>query len=216
MKEKLTPQEKKRLSYKKDYRTHTGEPERGMRKTWAERKARVNRKYRRKADATLHKALSPERIDAVKEGDDETTQGLIRKDLTGEKNPPKWRVSSLKETLKRRAESKKSSVGRKAKHLAALIQKFKADVTAFEKNPEALGEDEVGLLIFQWRSSDLRPFLKDNPSWIRRLGRKVGEVRKERRKEAEKARLKAEAKWKWRSPVLRLPRNMKSEEKNGQ
>jgi hypothetical protein len=78
-----------------------------MRKTWAERKARVNRKYRRKADATLHKALSPERIDAVKEDDDEITQELIRKNLTCEKNPPKSGVSSLKETLKRRAESKK-------------------------------------------------------------------------------------------------------------
>ena len=148
MKEKLTPQEKERLSYKKDYRTHTGEPERGMRKTWAERKARVNRKYRRKADATLHKALSPERIDAVKEGDGETTQELIRKGLTREKNPPKWGVSSLKETLKRRAESKKSSVGRKAKHLAALIQKFKADVTAFEKIRKRLGKTKWVCLSF--------------------------------------------------------------------
>src|SRR5690349_23133992 len=125
MTEKLTPQEKKRLSYKKDHRTHTGEPERGMRKTWAERKARVNRKYRRKADAALQKALSPERIDAVKEGDDETTQELIRKGLTREKNQPKWGVSSLKEALERLAESKKRSIHRKAKHLASAIQKFK-------------------------------------------------------------------------------------------
>jgi len=48
MKEKLSPQEKKRLSYKKDHRTHTGGDNRAWRKAWAARKGRVNRKYRRK------------------------------------------------------------------------------------------------------------------------------------------------------------------------
>jgi len=215
MKEKLTPQEKKRLSYKKDHRTHTGEPERGMRKTWDERKARVNRKYRRKAAAALDKALSPERIETVKEGDDETTRELIRKGLTREKNY-KQGVRSLKEALENLAESKRQSVGRKAKHVAIVVQRFKESVRALEKHPEAFRDEEVSWLAFQCRISKLRAFLKDNPSWMDRVRRKVDEVQKQRRIAAEKDRIKAEQKWKWRSPGLRLPRNLNPEEKNEQ
>jgi hypothetical protein len=85
MEEKLTSQEEKRLSLKKDHRTHTGEDDRAWRKAWAVRKTRVNRKYRRKADAALREAISPERIEALLVGDDQTTRELIRKRLTQRK-----------------------------------------------------------------------------------------------------------------------------------
>jgi hypothetical protein len=65
MKNKLSPQEKKELAYEKDHRTLMGESERGMRRTWAKCKARVNRKYHRKTGGALQKAISPDRIDAV-------------------------------------------------------------------------------------------------------------------------------------------------------
>src|SRR5438094_8674143 len=106
MKEKLTPQEKKRLSYAKDHRTHTGEPGRVMRRTWAKRKARVNRKYRRKTDAALRKAISPDRINAVLMGDDGTTRELIRKGLTREDNHMKWGVRNLREEVESKLKSR--------------------------------------------------------------------------------------------------------------
>jgi len=216
MKEKPTPQEKKRLSYEKDHRTHTGESNRGMRKTWAERKARVNRKYRRKADAVLHKAISPERIDALKQGDDETTRELIKKGLTRAKNPHKWGVRNLREALERLAESRTESVARKANRRATVIQEFKKNVAAFEKNPEAFRDDEISWLAYQTRFSELKAFFKDNPSWISRLQLKIVEVRKQRRMATEKARIKAEEKWKWRSPALRSPGNLNSKEESEQ
>ncbi|HLK05372.1 MAG TPA: hypothetical protein VKT53_13100 [Candidatus Acidoferrum sp.] len=215
MKEKLTPQEKKRLSYDKDHRTQTFDGDRGMACAWAKRKKRVNRKYRRAVDAVLHKAMSPERIDVLKEGDDETTREMIRKGLSREKNH-KWGVSSLKKALERLADSKKRSIEWKTKHRAIVIQRFRESVTAFEKNPEVFRDDEISWLAYQTRSSELRAFLKANPSWITRLQRQIDKVRKQKRIAAERARIRAEEKSKWNSPVPRLPRNVKTEEKGQQ
>ncbi len=166
-------------------------------------------------DSVLHKAAGPERIDALKGGDDETTREMIRKGLSREKNY-KSGVSSLKEALKLLKESKKRSIEWKAKHQAIVIQRFRERVLAFEKNPELFKDDEIRSLTYQTRSSELRKFLKDNPSWVDRLQRKIEEARKQKRVAAEKSRIKAEEKWKWRSPALRLPHSPKIEEKDKQ
>lgn len=179
-----------------------------MRKSWAERKARTNRKYRRKADAALHKAINPERIDADKEGDDETTRELIKKGLTREKNPRKWGVRNLKGALEQLAKLRTNSVRQRVKRRASEIQEFKHEVTRFEKHSERFTDDEVRSLIYASYSNQVKTFLRDNPSWISRLQAKSEEVRKQKRNAAEKARVKAEEKCKWRSPSLRLPRNL--------
>ena len=202
----ITREEK--VSYKKDHRTHTGEDNRAMRRAWKNRKVRVNRKYRRKADAALHKAISPEQIDAAIRGDDGTTHELIRKGLMRERNR-KTGVRSLEKALAELSDSRERSIERKVRHKERMIQQFKDNVRAFERNPELFREDEISWLAYQTRSTELRAFFKDNPSWISRLERKIDEVRKQRRIVAEKARIKVEEKWKWRSPSLRLPRNPK-------
>lgn len=209
MKDKLTPQEKKRLSYKKDHRTRTGEPERAMRKTWKKRKARVNRKYRRKADAALHKAISPEQIDALMAGDDPTTRELIRKGLTRENNSRKWGVSSLKEALSELREKRDFSIGRKPKQTARMIQFYKNMVTAFEKKPESFGAYEIRALIEVLRRDELKDFAQENPVSLILLNKRLHELLKKERAAARKE----EEKRKWRSPSLRLPRNPNSEEK---
>ena len=213
MKEKLTPQEKKRQSYEKDHRTHTGESPRGMRKTWAKRKARINRKYRRKAHAALQQVVSPQRIDVVREGDDATTRELVRRGLTRDKNH-KWGVSNLRETLQKRAESRKRAVEWKASRLAAAIQEFKDRVTKLEQRPELFDEREISRLMSVTRSTELRAFFQGDPSWANRLERRVAEVQKQRRKAAGEARIKEEEKRKWRSPALRLPSNTNTEGRN--
>lgn len=109
MKEKPTPQEKKRLSYERDHRTHTGEDNRAMRRAWKSRKKRINRKYRRKADAALRKALGPKKIDNSLGGDDQTTRELIRKGLTLENNSRKWGVRSLGEVVEEKLERRTGS-----------------------------------------------------------------------------------------------------------
>src|SRR5260370_5086944 len=106
MKNKPTPPEKRELAYEKDHRTRTGKSDRAMSRLWAKRKARVNRKYRRKTEQALRKAISPDRIDAVLAGDDGTTRELIRKGLTREKNSPKWGVSTLRDLVEAKLESR--------------------------------------------------------------------------------------------------------------
>lgn len=63
MKEKLTPQEKKALSYKKDCRYSYGESNKGSRKTVPRRKKNVNRGFRRKAKSLELKNITLQALD---------------------------------------------------------------------------------------------------------------------------------------------------------
>lgn len=206
MKGKMTPQEKKRLSYDKDHRTHTGEDDRAMRKAWAARKVRVNRKYRRKTDAALRKAISPDRIDTVLAGDDGTTRELIRKGLTRERNNMKWGVRKLRDVVEAKLESRSGGRETNSERKERLAKMFIERIIAFEQG--ALSLEAMGI------TSDLRGgdghfliFLRDHPRWKVRLARRIEHLRKEEQKQTEKARRKTEQKRKWRSPTLRIPRD---------
>lgn len=205
MKDKPTPQEKKRLSYKKDHRTHTGEDDRAMRKAWAARKARVNREYRRKTDAELRRAISPDRIDAVLAGDDGTTRELIRKGLTREKNNMKWGVRKLRDVVDAKLETRVAPRETNRERNERLAQIFIERIIAFEQG--TINFETMGI------TSDLRggdghflDFLRDHPRWKVRLARRIEHLGKEEQRLREKARIKTEQKRKWRSPTIRIPR----------
>jgi hypothetical protein len=204
MKGKLTPPEKKRLSYKKDHRTHTGEDDRAMRRAWASRKARVNRKYRRKADAALQKAISPERIHLVLTGDDETTREMIRKGLTRERNKPKWGVLTLGQVVEAKLESRATPRETDRERKERLALEYIQGIIALERHPT--GAYAVKFLSKIDGDARLWDFLRDHPKWKKRLETKLKTLRKEEQRQLEKVRIKAEEKRKWRSPTIRLPR----------
>jgi len=204
MKKKLTPLEKKELAYNKDHRTHTGEPDRAMSRLWAKRKARVNRKYCRKTDQALRKAISPDRIDAVLAGDDGTTRELIRKGLTREKNSPKWGVRKLRDLVEAKLESRSAPRETKRQREERLSQLYIEGIIAFELDPDSA---KATILKDGIRGGHARlwDFLRDHPEWQERLSAKIKQLQTAEQRQSEKARLKAEQKWKWRSPKLRVP-----------
>jgi hypothetical protein len=198
-KDKLTPQEKKRLSYEKDHRTHTGEAERAMRELWAKRKARVNRKYRRKTDAALRKAISPDRIDAVLAGDDRTTRELIRKGLTREDNHMKWGVRNLREEVESKLKSRATPKETQRERKARLAPIYMEQIIAFEKDPHDKTFSAVRALVRgPGCQLGLGDFLTDHPEWKDRLHLKARALQNEERRLAEKARVKNEEKRKWK------------------
>jgi len=202
MKETLTPQEKKRLSYNKDHRTHTGEDDRAMRRGWASRKKRVNRKYRRKTDAALRKALEPERIDLLLAGDDQTTRELIRKGLTRENNSRKWGVRTLGEVVKEKLEQSVAPRETNRQRDERLAHTYIQGIVSFERDPKSKLSEA---LIRSLRGGDGRlwDFLRNNPDWRQRLNTKLLALAKEEQKRTAEAKLKAEEKRKWRSPTTR-------------
>ena len=65
MKRRRSPQEKKRLSLKKDFRETYGESDKGARKTVPKRKAKGQRQLRRGIKAVLDRGLGPDEDGAV-------------------------------------------------------------------------------------------------------------------------------------------------------
>ncbi len=210
MKEKLSPQEKKRLSYKKDHRTHTGEDNRAWRKAWAARKGRVNRKYRRKTDAVLREAIGPNRIDARKAGDEPTTRGLMRKGLTRENNSKKWGVGSLGQMLKARAEAHAERKETDREREEREAKTYKEQIVALERDASSPLANEL-LSSLRFGDGHLKVFYRGHPEWKKRLRAKLTELQKAQQKAIKTAKLKAEQKWKWRSPALRKPRAEQTE-----
>ncbi|HKW61711.1 MAG TPA: hypothetical protein VJN89_04130 [Candidatus Acidoferrum sp.] len=208
MKEKLTPQEKKRLSYKKDHRTHTGESDRGMRRTWAKRKARVNRKYRRKTGVVLRRAITPDRIDTVLAGDDGTTHELIRKGLTREDNHMKWGVRKLREVVEEKLKSRAMPRETERERNARLARVYMDQIIAFEKDPYRKPLSQVGAFVRGLGCEvGLWDFLTSHSEWKDRLNLKVCKLQKEEWRLAEKAKVKSEEKRKWKHTAPRQGRS---------
>ena len=175
-----------------------------MARLWAKRKARVNRKYRRKTDQALRKAISPDRIDAVLAGDDGPTRELIRKGLTREKNSPKWGVSTLRDLVEAKLESRVTPRETKRQRQERLSQLYTEGIIAFELDPDSA---QATILRDGIRGGHARlwDFLKDHPEWKERLSAKIKQLQTAEQRQAEKARLKTEQKRKWKSPKLRVP-----------
>ena len=114
MKEKLTPQEKKTLSYKKDCRYSYGESNKGSRKTVPRRKKNVNRSFRRKTQSLELKNI------AAKALDDDSVQtkidSLYRKDWKKVNDIP------LQEHIKSQLFRRVLRFGRKEKHSSKAIK----------------------------------------------------------------------------------------------
>jgi hypothetical protein len=204
MKRKLTPAEKKKIAYKKDHRTHTGESDRGMRRTWNKRKAYLNRKYRRITDHALKKAIQPSAIDELTRGDDGTTRELIRKGLTREKNPTKWGVSSLRDWVGEKLESRNAPRETKRVRKERIARACSDGLVSLERDPSSPEAQRLRRNLLM-RSGEVWDFLRDNPDWNKRLQNKIRQLQKEEQKVAERAKLKEQQKRKWRSPALRIP-----------
>jgi len=202
MKEKLSPQEKKRLSYERDHRTHTGEDNRAMRHGWTSRKKRVNRKYRRKTDLALRKAVGPEQIDALLTGDDPTTRELIRKGLTRENNSRKWGVRTLGEVVKGKLERRNAPRETNRQRDERLAHMYTQQIVSMERDPDSKPSREL-LRALGWGDARLHDFLRSHPEWLQRLNAKLTTLAKDQQKRAAEAKLKAEEKQKWRSPTTR-------------
>jgi|SRR6266850_872871 len=196
MKKKPTAPEKKELAYKKDHPTRS---DRGMRRSWAKRKARVNRKYRHVADQLLRETIRPSMTE-----DDETTRELIRKGLTRQKNKPKWGVGTLREAVEAKLESRTTSRETKRQRKERLAHIYIEGISAFELDPDSA---QATMLKDGIRGGNARlwDFLRDHPEWNERLSAKIKQLQTAEQRQSEKARLKAEQKRKWRSPKLRIP-----------
>ena len=197
MEKKPTAPEKKELAYKKDHPTRSDS---GMRRSWAKRKARVNRKYRHVADQLLRVTTRPSMT-----GDDEITRELIRKGLTREKNKPKWGVGTLREAVEAKLASPITRRETKRQRQERLSQVFIEGIIAFELDPDSASatmlRDGIG-----GGHACLWGFLRDHPEWKERLSAKIKQLQTAEQRQSEKARSKAEQKRKWRSSGHRLPR----------
>src|SRR6202140_5916922 len=204
MKKKLTPTEKKEIPYKKDHRIRTGESDRGMRRSWNKRKARLNRKYRRLTDHALRKAIQPRAVDDLMIGDDAPTRELIRKGLTREKNPKKWGVLSLRDLVKERLESRNTPRETKRQRNERVARACIDGILSLERDlssPEAQRFSRNLLM----GSAEVWDFLRDHPDWNKRLQNKIRQLQKVEREQTDRAKLKEQQKRKWRSPTLRIP-----------
>lgn len=105
-----TPQEKKRLSYKKDHVVNDGENDKSFRKKWPRKKARINRAHRRKVAQVL---VVPGTVEAGADEAEAATQAVVRP------KPVKWGVLPLGEAvvkhLERRVESQGAKKARRAR-----------------------------------------------------------------------------------------------------
>jgi hypothetical protein len=209
MKKKLTPIEKKEIAYKKDHRTRTGESDRGMRRSWNKRKARLNRKYRRLTDHALRKAIQATAVDDLMRGDDATTRELIRKGLTREKNPKKWGVSSLRDLVKKKLESRNTPRETKRQRNERIARACIEGIRSLERDPSSPEAERLSRNLLMG-SGEVWDFLRGHPDWNTRLQNKVRQLQDEEREEADRAKLKQQQKRKWRSPTLRIPADSRS------
>jgi|SRR5882762_768594 len=200
MKDKLAPPEKKKLSYKKDHRTRTGEDDRAMRRAWASRKKRVNRKLRRKADATIRKAINPDRVESLLLGDDGTTNELIRKGLTRENNSRKWGVRSLGEHLQKKSERRNEPRETNRQREEGTSKAYIDMILALERDPNSTKALKLKKIL-RFGYGQLWGFFNNHPDWKERLLTKMERLQKEEERQLEKVRLKAEQKRRWKSSM---------------
>ena len=111
-----TPQEKKRLSLKKDRRNTYGENDKSSRKNIPLSKALSHRKVRHKAKDDLHKLATADEAKA------ETVESTLATARLQKGWWRKWPDTPLGEVVMRKLTRRKSSVGAKAKRRAGRLQ----------------------------------------------------------------------------------------------
>lgn len=163
-----------------------------MRRLWRKRKARVNRKFRRKTEQVLKEAISAERADALKAGDDGTARELIRKGLTREKHL-KWGVSTLQEALEAKIKSRMKKWETNGERKERNGQIYIDWILALERDPNSPPAKKL-IRSLRWGDGHLWRFYEDYPGWKKRLWERIRQLQKAEQKAAERARIKAEQK----------------------
>ena len=203
MSKKKTPPEKKEAEYERDHYTFAWHSPHGFRKTWKKKKNYRNRVVRRKSKNLLHEVegLSLNELGPVEES---FTAELFRKGLT-KKKVRKTGVVNLREKIRKkndRRENRHETLRERKKRFAAI---YTEGIIALERNLDSQPAQKLldGLRI---GDSRLWIFLRDNPEWEGRLRTRIDEFQRKQQLAENKARLKQEQKWKWKSPLLRLPK----------
>jgi hypothetical protein len=175
-----------------------------MSRVWAKRKARLNRKYRRLTDQLLREAIRPDVVDTVLAEEDGTTRELIRKGLPRETNSKKRGVGTLRDSVEAKLKSRSRPRETNRERRERLSRTYIGLILSLERDPN--GTEAARLKkILRFGGGELWIFLRDHPKWKARLLEKLTELQEEEQRHLEKERLKAEQKWKWRSPKLRVP-----------
>jgi len=123
-KEQKSPQRKKQLEYTRDY-ISCGESVHGSRKTWALKKAFINREYRRKCDELLAQSKPGLPSDDANLAIGEVTAGHLEKSVS-RKRLHKWTPITVARSIQSRLERRVESAGRRAaqrnKHSALVAE----------------------------------------------------------------------------------------------
>ena len=185
MKRKLSPQEKKRLRYAKDF-FNVAEYPHAFRVGWPRKKARMNRKFRRGVHELLREAryVSEE---TMNEADDyqPITRKYIEKSIPRER-PRKWGVITLREKVDGTLEDRVHHIGwnyfkepydsnkhrRRFSNYLTTIVEGRTDYSA--KIAQFLWEilspsDPRSESSFSYTRRWLRSFFSDEPEWEERL-----------------------------------------------
>jgi len=205
MSKKKTPPEKKQAEYEKDHYTFAWHSPRGFRKTWKKKKNYGNRVVRRKSKNLLHEVegLSLNELGPIEES---FTAELFRKGLS-RKKVRKTGVVNLRKKIQAKREQREGREERRSKRKEIFTAMYTEGIAALERNP---GSANAQRILEGLRSGDysLWEFLRNNPDWRMRLRTKIEQLQKQQLLAENKARLKQEQKWKWRSPALRLPKSV--------
>lgn len=203
MSKKKTPPEKKQAEYEKDHYTFAWHSPRGFRKTWKKKKNYRNRVVRRKSKNLLHEVegLSMKELGPVEES---FTAELFRKGLS-KKKVRKTGVVNLRKKIQLKKDRRENRVETRRERKERLAAIYAEGIVALERSPESAAARKL-LDGLRFGDASLWRFLRDNPEWQARLQTRIGQLQKQQQLVENKARLKQEQKWKWKSPALRLPK----------
>ncbi len=208
MSKKKNPPEKKQLEYEKDHYTLPRFSARGFRKTWKKKKNYRNRVVRRKSKHLLSE-VADFSLSELTQAEDSFTSELLRKGLT-KKKVYKTGVVNLREKIRRKKERREGAHGARLAHERRLFAHYRDGIIAFESDPLSKAAQMLRLSL-RSGDSNLRTFLESNPEWKSRLRTKLIKLEKQQRLDVDRARLKSEQSWKWKSPALRRPKAIHDE-----
>jgi hypothetical protein len=143
-------------------------------------------------------------VDTVLAEEDGTTRELIRKGLTRETNSKKRGVGTLRDSVEAKLKSRSRPRETNRERRERLSRTYIGLILSLERDPN--GTEAARLKkILRFGGGELWIFFRDRPKWKARLLEKLTELQEEEQRHLEKERLKAEQKWKCRSPKLRVP-----------
>lgn len=135
--ERKTPQEKKRLALEKDHFTFTKNPH-AFRKSWREKKAEVNRQYRRKSDELLALAKPESSADDTELLIGDVTASHVKKSIS-QKRLVKWSTVPVGKKIVIKSQRRQDTIGRRVESKRKSEQIAKSAISTLQD----LGGEEL-------------------------------------------------------------------------